>query len=164
MRHILPQRPIQMRYRLGTAPELHLTAEIVSTDFARLTSLAVDPDFHRDLVSDFEVACYGQVGAKSRDRSTGFVSQCQGGSDGEARVAAFEKVVYCSNVSEVTASFCKLSHARRANLYDRRGVGSNRLTIGAAETCIGYLDLYLSRSGNRDRHVVLARRSARHSS
>jgi hypothetical protein len=68
------QRPLRVRERLGTTPEPHALADVVSPLFAPIALLARQADFQRDLVADAETL---DIGADADDNACRLVAQRQ---------------------------------------------------------------------------------------
>lgn len=94
MAHVLLQRPVQMRERLGTAREPHPAAQVISALFAELAVFAHPSDLHCDAVAHFQRAPSRQVGSERGDDAAGFVAKNHGLADLEDAIGAVVVVVH----------------------------------------------------------------------
>lgn len=107
--HDLSQCPVQMRVGLCRARESHVRTKVVPAPSAHLTGLAVNTNFHGDLVTNFEVETRVNIRTNSSDDTTGFVTEDEGFSNLKSTVRTVEVVMDCGIVS-CAASFWIFPH------------------------------------------------------
>lgn len=86
----LLQRSLRMRIRLGRAPKLHASADIVSAGSAVLAVLAGQTNFQGHTIPRRQVR---HVGANGDNRSAGFMAQCERLADNDVAVSIVVEVV-----------------------------------------------------------------------